>query len=102
MRTHAKNPAMLVGGMLLTSSGAFVGLLGYLRIYRDQSRCDQGITAWCSTSKPGVGLAIVGGVMAAVGIPFIFIGARRVPDKPDPDRMTLSVGARGLVLSGSF
>jgi hypothetical protein len=108
--THVQNPAMLVGGMVLASVGAFVGLLGYSTIKRDQFRCDHGQAASCSTSKPGVALSVTGGVMFAVGIPFIFLGARRVPDTtkasrmlpPAADGMMLGLSARGVSLSGTF
>lgn len=101
---------MLVGGMVLSSVGLFVGLLGYSTFKRDQFRCDHGQTESCSTSKPGVALAITGGVMLAVGIPFIIVGARRVPvaprasqmSPPKSDAMTLGLSARGLTLSGAF
>lgn len=108
--THTNNPAMLIGGMVLTSVGAFVGGLGYLRINRDKSRCDSGLTEWCSTSKSGIALITAGGVMAATGIPFIILGARRVPNRtqtsweapPEAARLTLSVGPGSLALSGAF
>lgn len=108
--THVQNPAMLVGGMVLSSVGLFVGLLGYSTFKRDQFRCDHDQTDSCSTSKPGVALAITGGAMLAVGIPFIIVGARRVPVAPrasrllppESDGMTLGLSARGLSLSGAF
>jgi hypothetical protein len=108
--THARNPGMLAGGMILSSVGAFVGILGYLRIRRDQFRCDSGQSEWCSTPKPGVALSIAGGVMFAVGIPFVLVGGWRVPNAtrtslaspPEPDGLTLRVSAHGVSLSGAF
>jgi hypothetical protein len=108
--THLQNPAMLVGGMVLSSVGAFAGLLGYSVIYRDHFRCDQSRSKSCSTSKAGVGLAVTGGVMFAVGISFMFVGAKRVAStpragraqSPEADSIRLWLDARGLLLSGTF
>jgi hypothetical protein len=109
-RTHIRNPSMLVGGMLLSSVGAFVGLLGYSTIYRDQFRCEHGQSASCSTSKASVALVVSGMTMFAVGIPFIVAGAWRVPDTAKSRRVSdsraegtiLGLGPSGLLLRGTF
>jgi hypothetical protein len=109
-RTHMRNPAMLVGGMVLSSVGAFVGLLGYSTISRDRFRCDHGQSASCSTSKGSVALVVSGLTMLTVGVPFILVGAWRVPNTPPASRIshsrtegtTLWLGPTGLSLCGTF
>jgi hypothetical protein len=98
-----------VGGPMALSGLVYIGLAGVM--CDDDSSGDYGTTS-CEDVRTlyrtvGTVMAVGGGIMTAVGIPLILVGAKRVPvnqattSAPLP-RAEVVVGPTGVALRGSF
>jgi hypothetical protein len=111
--------AMMVTGIVAASAGVVLLLAGGTVLAEaDNQQCICDPICRCDDNSDqkttGVVLLVSGGVAAAVGIPLIIVGARKVGDKPGGDRKkpeepeeatlapTLMVGARAASLRWRF
>ncbi len=118
--TRRYSEPMLITGTVLTGLGTVLGLTGltvYLISTADCSEPETGESESCLGSNAETSaavMAISGGVMLAVGVPLILIGAKRVPvnvanNHATPPRVEvprnraeLLLGPQGLTVRGTF
>jgi hypothetical protein len=106
--TRRKSTGMMVTGIVLAGAGGLVALSGLpFLLMGDARECD----TWIDGSQDcygtdytpiGRGMVIGGLVVAAIGIPFIVIGAERVPAGSSGVTVRLATGPSQFALSGTW
>ncbi len=111
--THHRSEGMLIAGCALTGLGGLMLLTGFPALIAGSMECDNpdtGESEPClgdGTATYGLVGTIGGGLLVAVGIPLIVVGAKSVPNEPGATAAeqwtaSLELGPVGLRLRGSF